>query len=112
VHGVWAGIGVGKEAAALTLTLRCDASEVALTPLPWRSAAAFLFQGTHSISERESEMQLHEVLGEGSFGKVYRGTWRGSEVRVHVHAWILPPFLQHGALSMHEGCSAWPQSAP
>ena len=31
-----------------------------------------------------SELQLHEVIGEGAFGKVYRAFWNGAVVAVKV----------------------------
>ncbi|GFR47096.1 hypothetical protein Agub_g8666 [Astrephomene gubernaculifera] len=34
------------------------------------------------LSSTVNEVKLHEMLGEGTFGKVYRGVWRGTDVAV------------------------------
>lgn len=37
------------------------------------------------------QLQLHELVGEGGFGSVYRGTWRGLNVRLPS---TLPAFVE------------------
>ncbi|GFH29916.1 protein kinase domain-containing protein, partial [Haematococcus lacustris] len=49
-------------------------------------------------AEVQQELRLEEQLGEGAFGTVYRGTWRGMQALTDTALYLVGELCTHGSL--------------
>ncbi|XP_071506386.1 uncharacterized protein [Diadema antillarum] len=71
----------GEQQRVFNLPQEKIGEEKPVSPEPMDDTPAhFDFEGVHRVDY--NELDLHESLGKGSFGQVYRGRWRGTQVAI------------------------------
>ncbi|XP_072174580.1 uncharacterized protein [Diadema setosum] len=71
----------GEQQRVFNLPQEKIGEEEPVSPEPMDDTPAhFDFEGVHRVDY--NELSLHESLGKGSFGQVYRGRWRGTQVAI------------------------------